>query len=132
MESVFVQILHWLCIVIEAAAAVCVTVGFVYAFASLVMAQVRRQVASFRSIRLTFSRYLSLALEFQLAADILATAVAPSFDELAKLGITAVIRTGLNYFLSKEIREWHDEEREAGVVTNIEAPFQAGPRPVQA
>ena len=102
MESVFVQILHWLCIVIEAAAAVCVAVGFVYAFASLVM------------------------------AHILATAVAPSFDELAKLGITAVIITGLNYFLSKEIREWHDEEREAGVVTNIEAPFQAGPCPVQA
>jgi len=82
MESVFVQILHWLCIVIEAAAALWVSVGFVCA--------------------------------------------------LAKLGITAAVRTGLNYFLSKEISGWYDEERDARVVTNIEAPFQAGPRPAQA
>jgi len=36
MESVFVQILHWLCMLNEAAAALWVSVGFVYAFASLV------------------------------------------------------------------------------------------------
>ena len=39
------------------------------------------------------------------AADILATTIAPTFDELKKLAITALIRTGLNYFLSREIRE---------------------------
>ena len=133
MESLFAQILHWLCTVIEAAAALWVSVGFVHAFAALVAAHVKRQIATFRSIRLTFSRYLSLALEFQLAADILATAITPTFDELAKLGITAVIRTGLNYFLSREIREAReDEEREARVVTRTEAPFHAGPRPAQA
>jgi uncharacterized membrane protein len=133
MEQLFVQVLRWVCLIIEAAAALWVTVGFVYAFAALVAAHVRRQVATFRSIRLTFSRYLSLALEFQLAADILTTAIAPTFEELSRLAIVAVIRTGLNYFLSREIREaWEDEEREAHVVTHAEAPFHAGPRPAQA
>lgn len=38
-----------------------------------------------------------------LAADILLTAVAPTWDEIAKLAAIATIRTALNYFLQKEI-----------------------------
>jgi hypothetical protein len=44
-------------------------------------------------------------LEFQLAADILTTAVVPTWSDLGKLAVTAVIRTGLNYFLGREIKE---------------------------
>ena len=58
-------------------------------------------------IRSRFGRVLALALEFQLAADILATAVAPSFESLGKLGAIAVIRTGLNFFLTRELEELH-------------------------
>ncbi|MBG5898543.1 DUF1622 domain-containing protein [Providencia stuartii] len=50
-----------------------------------------------------FGRWLAMALEFQLAADILATTVDPDLDSLIKLGIIAVIRTFLNYFLAKEL-----------------------------
>ena len=57
-----------------------------------------------RPIRLTLARYLSLALEFQLAADILSTAISPSWDEIGKLSAIAVIRTGLNYFLGLEVK----------------------------
>ena len=51
------------------------------------------------------ARYLAMALEFQLGADILSTAVAPSWNEIGKLGAIAVIRTTLNYFLSREMQE---------------------------
>jgi uncharacterized membrane protein len=105
MEHTFQLLLQWLRLAVEATAALWIAVGFVYAFAELVGAHVHRQVAAYRTIRLRFSRYLSLALEFQLAADILSTAIAPTYHELAILGITAVIRTGLNYFLSKEMQE---------------------------
>ena len=57
------------------------------------------------NIRISFGRWLSLALEFQLGADIVNTTVAPSLEALAKLGALAVIRTFLNYFLSKELTE---------------------------
>ena len=56
-------------------------------------------------IRLNFGRWLSLALEFQLGADIVNTTVAPTTDALIRLGAIAVIRTFLNYFLSKEIEQ---------------------------
>jgi len=62
-----------------------------------------RNDEDFRSVRLTLARYLSLALEFQLGADILSTAVAPSWDQIGMLAAIVVIRTTLNYFLMHEI-----------------------------
>jgi uncharacterized membrane protein len=63
-------------------------------------------------VRTRFARALALALEFQLGADILATAVAPSYRALGQLGAIAVIRTFLNYFLAKEIEELKEEEQQ--------------------
>ncbi len=54
------------------------------------------------TMRQTFARYLLVALELQLAADIIGTAVAPSWEQLGKLAAIAVIRTFLNYFLVEE------------------------------
>lgn len=54
-------------------------------------------------VRLRLGRWLSLALELLLAADILRTAVAPSWSEIGKLAAIAAIRTALNFFLHREI-----------------------------
>lgn len=56
-----------------------------------------------KATRIQLGWRLSLALEFLLASDILRTAVAPTWNELAKLGTIVVIRTALNYFLEREI-----------------------------
>lgn len=57
----------------------------------------------FVALRLSLARYLIVALEFQLAADIISTAIAPGWDQIGKLAAIATIRTVLNYFLEKEI-----------------------------
>lgn len=54
-------------------------------------------------IRLRLGRWLALALELLLGADILRTAVAPTWSEIGQLAAIAAIRTGLNYFLQREI-----------------------------
>ncbi|MBK0402026.1 DUF1622 domain-containing protein [Adhaeribacter sp. BT258] len=56
-------------------------------------------------IRHNLGRSLALALEFLLGADILQTAVAPTWDDIGKLAAIAVLRTGLNYFLELEMKE---------------------------
>lgn len=56
-----------------------------------------------QEIRLRLGRWLALALELLLGADILRTAVAPSWSEIGQLAAIAAIRTALNYFLQKEI-----------------------------
>ena len=93
---------------VEAAGALIIFVGAVIAFVRFVLASVqRRREDAFTRVRLGFGRYLVLGLEFQLASDVLSTAVAPTFAEIGKLAAIATIRTVLNYFLEKEI----DEER---------------------
>ena len=77
-----------------------------WAFARFVWVGLRRRdTSAFIPVRLTLGRFLALGLEFQLASDVLRTAVAPSFRELGQLAAVAAIRTVLNYFLSKEIAE---------------------------
>lgn len=55
------------------------------------------------AIRLRLGRWLALALEFAVAADILRTAIAPSWTEIGKLAAIVGLRTALNYFLQQEI-----------------------------
>ncbi len=55
--------------------------------------------------RMIFGGWLVVALEFQLAADIVGTIVSPTTAHLIELGAIAVIRTFLNYFLGRELSE---------------------------
>jgi uncharacterized membrane protein len=92
--------------VVEAAGAAIIFVGAVIAFVRFLLAAIRREgMDPFAQVRLDLGRFLVLGLEFQLAADILRTAVAPSFTELAQLATVAAIRTALNFFLGLEIKE---------------------------
>ena len=59
-----------------------------------------------REIWLRFATWILLALEFALAADLVRTAVAPTWDDISKLAVIATIRTMLNYFLAKDIAEF--------------------------
>lgn len=54
--------------------------------------------------RMIFGSSVAVSLELLLGADVLATAVAPSWDDIGKLAAIAVLRTGLNYFLEKELQ----------------------------
>jgi uncharacterized membrane protein len=58
-----------------------------------------------QSIRLELGLSLALSLEFLLAADIVGTAVSPHWDAVAKLAAITGIRTFLNFFLQREVRE---------------------------
>lgn len=57
-----------------------------------------------QKVRIQFGSSLALSLELLLGADILATAIAPTWDDIGKLAAIAVLRTALNYFLERELR----------------------------
>ena len=105
IEPAVVEVVHWLRLAIDVVGALVIAVGVAIALWGLTMAPGRRRPPDFTDVRLDLARYLALALEFQLGADILTTAVAPSWDQIGKLGAIAVIRTTLNYFLMRELRE---------------------------
>ncbi|QEL57495.1 DUF1622 domain-containing protein [Chromobacterium paludis] len=95
----------WLKLGVEACGALIIGAGVLLAAGRCLRQRLAGQRSDYNQLRLTFARFLALALELQLAADILSTAVAPSWDQIGKLGAIAVLRTALNYFLAREIRE---------------------------
>lgn len=110
MDQIIQQLVHWLRLSLEIIGAITIGIGTFVSLFRLLQFWVKRQHSDFGQVRLVFARYLALALEFQLGADILSTAIAPGWDEIGKLGAVAVIRTGLNYFLSKEMSEQGHEK----------------------
>ena len=109
-EERVVDAVRWLRLGIETTGAIIIALGVVVALAAFVRALARHRgtdaaTEGYNGVRLTLARYLALALEFQLGADILSTAIAPSWDQIGKLGAIAIIRTALNYFLGREMKE---------------------------
>jgi uncharacterized membrane protein len=99
---------------VEAAGALVIFAGGLIGFARFTWASiVRRDIGAFNRVRLDVGRFLALGLEFQLASDLLRTAVAPSFEEIGKLAAVAAIRTALNFFLRREIRDEREEMEKA-------------------
>ncbi|MBA3659700.1 MAG: DUF1622 domain-containing protein [Gemmatimonadales bacterium] len=94
---------QWLRLVVEATGALVIAIGLATAVLTFVSSVPQGQSAGYVRVRLVLARYLAVGLEFQLGADILSTAVAPSWDQIGKLGAIAVIRTGLNFFLAREM-----------------------------
>jgi uncharacterized membrane protein len=105
-EENLADVVNVLVRIVEAAGAAIIFVGAVIAFVRFVLVAFRREgMDPFARIRLDMGRFLVLGLEFQLAADILRTAVSPNLTELAQLAAIAAIRTALNFFLGQEIKE---------------------------
>lgn len=95
---------EWLRLLVESLGALVIGVGIAVALVRLARHAAARGGSDFNAVRLVFARYLALALEFQLAADILSTAVAPTWDRIGKLAAIVVVRTALNYFLRLEMQ----------------------------
>ena len=108
VATVVTNAAEWLRLVLEALGALTIAAGAAATLAKIARAR-REGPLRFTDTRFTLARYLALALEFQLAADILSTGVAPEWEEIGQLAAIAAIRTGLNYFLTREI----DTERSA-------------------
>ena len=108
------EAIDWIVLIIESAGALIIAVGALLAFIMVIRAfRHALRPGAFTLARLTLGSYLVLGLEFQLAADVLKTAVAPSFTEIGQLAAIAGIRTALNYFLEKEIAKEKAELGEA-------------------
>jgi uncharacterized membrane protein len=105
VEPSIVNAVSWLKLLIETTGALIIAVGVALAFVEFLKVLSSQKPEGYTKVRLLLARYLALALEFQLGADIISTAISPSWDQIGKLGAIAVIRTALNFFLSREMME---------------------------
>jgi uncharacterized membrane protein len=116
IEPLFKELTFYLAYAIEAAAAFVIAVAAARAVLRALLLFLRRRPPAAPSaasrdhggpdaVRLELGRWLGLALEFEIAADILRTAVAPTWTEIGQLAAIIVLRTALNFFLRKEIEK---------------------------
>jgi uncharacterized membrane protein len=106
MEDLFKLWTAYLALGVEASAGVIIGLGAVEAtYKALILFFGRRSSSEDvkEDIRLQFGRWLSLGLEFELGADILRTAISPTWTEIGQLAAIVVLRTALNFFLQLEI-----------------------------
>ena len=113
MEAFVRQFASTVALGVEFCAAVLITIGALEALAELLRPPFggRAKHGRRREVWMGLARWLVLALEFELAADILRTAISPTWDDVGQLAAIAVIRTFLSYFLTRDIEEVaHSEE----------------------
>ena len=105
IEHAFVDVASGLKLVTEMVSVTIIGIGIGTAVYFVVRALIsKKRISRYLQLRLSLGRFLVVALEFQLAADIVGTAVAPSWEQLGKLGAIALIRTFLSYFLNREMK----------------------------
>lgn len=105
MEEAFRTIAASIALGVEAAAVITVMVGAVEALVHLIGGVFARSADNWtrRATWLRFAGWIILALEFALGADIIRTAIAPTWDDIGKLAAIAAIRTGLSFFLERDM-----------------------------
>ena len=109
MEELLITAVNYLRLAVEAVGAAVIGVGVLSSIFLYTLSLLGLRKYTNTQIRLHLGRYLVLGLEFQLGSDILGTAVSPTIEEVQLLAAIAVIRTVLNYFLSKELEREREE-----------------------
>jgi uncharacterized membrane protein len=116
MEESLVIVVGYLRLTVEAIGAAIIAIGALLTICRYLLSLVDLRNDSTSDLRLYLGRFLVLGLEFQLAGNILATAVSPTVEAVELLAAIVVIRSVLTYFLQKEIDRGQaspEPEREA-------------------
>jgi uncharacterized membrane protein len=113
MEAALVAVTNYVALAIDFIALLVIAFGSVEAFVAVVRGLAAPGPVAGeerRAVWLRYARWLVAGLTFQLAADIVGTAIAPTWDEIGRLGAIAVIRTFLNYFLERDIGQVRERQ----------------------
>jgi uncharacterized membrane protein len=122
VEELLLTAVGYLKLAVEAVGAAIVGFGALATVVVYLLSVFGIRKRSYTEIRLFLGRYLALGLEFQLGSDILSTAVAPTIAEVEILAAIVIIRTVLNYFLSKEIERERQEVEAARRAETVNEP----------
>ena len=105
MQELIKQLAEYVALSIEALGILIVAVGTLEAAAAVVRALVVTSWSDMarREAWMKYMHWLAAGLTFQLAGDIVHSAVAPTWEDVGRLAAIAAIRTFLNYFLDRDM-----------------------------
>jgi uncharacterized membrane protein len=104
VREFFDNLASWVALGCEAAAILILAVGAIQIVVVLVLNAWRRgEVGLKKRAWSGFASWIVIALELTLAADVVRTAIAPTWTQIGQLGAIALIRTVLNLFLERDL-----------------------------
>jgi uncharacterized membrane protein len=106
MEQLFKRIAGRIAFGVEVVAALIIAYGAAEAVIGLLRPARLRPLGGKKLVWHRFGMWLILGLEFMLAADVVRTAISPTWEQIGQLAAIAVIRTFLNYFLEKDVEKY--------------------------
>jgi uncharacterized membrane protein len=111
MEESFRTVASYVALMLESLVVLTVAIGAAETIYRIVVATVVERSSDWdrRAVWLRFAGWILLSLEFALGADIVRTAIAPSWEDIGKLGVIAAIRTGLGFFLGRDLETVEEE-----------------------
>ena len=110
MEERLIELAHVVGLAIEFVAIVVVAIGSIEALVRIVLHVIgSRSAEDTARVWTHYARWLVAGLTFQLAADIVHTSIAPTWDEVGKVAAIAAIRTFLTYFLDRDMEKVREE-----------------------
>jgi len=75
----------------------------------------KKSYSAFQETRMEIGHSFSLGLAFLIGASILKTIIAPTWDDIGKLAAIIAIRTALNFFLTKDVENIFDNEKNGSI-----------------
>lgn len=113
MENVFRQFAALVSLGVETMAAAIIAYGAIEVVIEVIVALVKGHAASGqrRQALVRFGVWLLLGLEFGLAADVVRTAISPTWNDIGQLAAIGLIRTFLNFFLEKDLQRYEPEQK---------------------
>jgi uncharacterized membrane protein len=117
MEEMLKELAHYATLSLEAVAILLIVLGAIEAVIGIVRVSISAPGSdrARREVWLKFARWLVAGMTFQLASDVISTSFEPSMEHLVQVGVIAVIRTFLSFFLDKEMESKLEMQEKAEV-----------------
>jgi len=102
LEEIVLEVIRYLVPTVEACGALVIVLGVIRTMVDLLHDRFSFEPGCVTTARLQLGQSLAMGLEFQIAADILKTAIAPTWNDILLLAALIGLRTVLNYLLERE------------------------------
>ena len=104
LEDLLRTIFGYLIVIVEACGGLVIAIGVGRAIVGYVRTcGTGRRATDHTGLRITLGRSMVLALEFQVAADILKTGLSPTWQDILLLSAIIALRTVLNILMEREL-----------------------------
>lgn len=104
LEELLRTVFSFLIVLVEACGGLVITIGVCRTIVGyLIACVIRRNTEEVKHLRIMLGQSMVLALEFQVAADILKTGLSPTWQDILLLAAIIAVRTVMNILLEREL-----------------------------